>query len=76
MEYYLSKNYLNKTSSYLKFRIDRISNRKIKIIPLGDGVSDKDEENRLHELSHLLDWLKKASDMGYEEVSLIFEKKD
>jgi|TARA_B100001094_G_scaffold154857_1_gene149854 hypothetical protein len=75
MEYYLSNNDLNKTSLYLKYRIELISNRKIKIIPLGDGIAEEKEEECLHELSNLLDWIKKASDMGYEQVSLVFEKK-
>ena len=75
MEFYLSNGDINKADLYLKNRIELISNRKIKIIPLGDGIAEESEENCLRDLNHLVDWLKKASDMGYEQVSIVFEKK-
>jgi hypothetical protein len=75
MEYYLSNNDINKADSYLKYRIELISNRKIKIIPLGDGVAGENEEDCLRGLNQLVDWIKKASDLGYNEASLVFEKK-
>jgi hypothetical protein len=75
MEYYLSSNDINEAESYLKYRIELISNRKIKIIPLGDGIAGENEEDHLRGLNHLVDWIKKASDLGYNEVSLVFKKK-
>ena len=77
MEYYLSNKELNESHSYLKYRLERICYRKNKgsILPFGDGVCEDNEEKILAELSHLIEWMKGASDMGFEKVSFVFEKK-
>ena len=77
MEYYLSNKELNYANSYIKYRLERISYRQNKgsILPLGDGVCEDNEEEILKDLSHLIEWVREASNMGFEKVSLVFEKK-
>tara|TARA_B110000495_G_scaffold13247_1_gene9512 strand:+ start:391 stop:621 length:231 start_codon:yes stop_codon:yes gene_type:complete len=75
MEYYLSNNDINEAGLYIKYRIELISNRKGKIIPLGDAIAKDNEEERLREIKHFFEWMQKASEMDYDQVSVVFEKK-
>ena len=70
----MSREKLHLLESFLRNKINTLETRTESLIDLGNSIGQINERDAVYELHHLIEWIEKAKEMGFDNVKIDFGK--